>query len=156
MPKPDPLSLLSLHSDDYFMKQAYQQALIAFDEGEVPVGAVVTCENRIVAKAYNQTEKLEDSTAHAEMLALTAASNHLGSKYLMDCTLYVTLEPCLMCGGASFWTQINRLVYGAPDTSRGYSLAGAAVLHPKTEVVAGVLLTESKELLDDFFRKIRN
>lgn len=138
------------------MKQAYQQAVMAFDEGEVPVGAVVTCDNRIIAKAYNQTEKLEDSTAHAEMLALTAASSNLGSKYLVDCTLYVTLEPCLMCAGATFWTQISRIVYGASDPIRGYSLVGNRILHPKTELVSGVMQAQCKSLLDDFFRKIRN
>ena len=150
------MSLLSVHSDEHFMKQAYQQAMIAFKEGEVPVGAVVTCDNRIVAKAHNQTEKLEDSTAHAEMLALTAASNNLGSKYLVDCTLYVTLEPCVMCAGATFWTQISRIVYGALDPIRGYSLQGSKILHPNTELVSGVMQAESKSLLDDFFRKIRN
>ena len=150
------MSLLSVHSDEHFMKQAYQQAMIAFKEGEVPVGAVVTCDNRIVAKAHNQTEKLEDSTAHAEMLALTAASNNLGSKYLVDCTLYVTLEPCVMCAGATFWTQISRIVYGALDPIRGYSLHGSKILHPNTELVSGVMQAESKSLLDDFFRKIRN
>ena len=138
------------------MKQAYQQAVTAFDEGEVPVGAIVTCENRIVAKAYNQTERLNDSTAHAEMLALTAASNSLGSKYLADCTLYVTLEPCVMCAGATFWTQISRIVYGASDPLRGYSVYGNKILHPKTELVSGLMEKESKALLDDFFRKIRN
>jgi len=150
------LSLISVHSDEYFMKQAYQQALVAFDEGEVPVGAIVTCDNRIIGKSYNQTERLEDSTAHAEMLAITAASNNLGSKYLAECTLYVTLEPCVMCAGATFWSQISRIVYGASDPQRGYSIYGTKILHPKTELVSGVMEKESKGLLDDFFKKIRN
>lgn len=146
---------LSIHSDEHFMKQALNQALMAFEEGEVPVGAVVTCDNQIIAKAYNQTEKLNDSTAHAEMLALTSASNHLGSKYLVDCTLFVTLEPCLMCAGATFWTQIGRIVFGAADPLRGYSAVGPNALHPKTEIVSGIMKAESRRLLDDFFRKIR-
>ena len=121
-------------SDTYFMQKALQEAQIAFEQGEVPVGAVITIGERIIAKAHNLTEKLTDVTAHAEMQAITAASEYLGGKYLMDCTLYVTLEPCVMCAGALYWSQIGRLVYGATDSKRGYHLFGN-LLHPKTQVV---------------------
>ena len=146
---------LSIHSDEHFMKQAYQQALIAREEGEVPVGAVVVCQNRVIAKAYNQTEKLTDVTAHAEMIALTAAFEYLGAKYLPDCTLFVTLEPCVMCAGASNWAQIARLVYGASDNRRGYNQAAGNLLHPKTKIESGLMQKECKKLLDDFFEELR-
>ncbi len=146
---------LQIHTDEYFMKQALLQAERALEEGEIPVGAVVVCENRIIAKAYNQTERLQDVTAHAEMLAITSAQNHLGSKYLNDCTLFVSLEPCNMCGGALYWTQIGRVVYGAADEKRGYSSTSKKILHPKTKVEFGLLSSHSEVLIEEFFRKMR-
>lgn len=147
--------MVDLYTDDYFMREALKEAKIAFDEGEVPVGAVVVCKNRIIGRAHNQTERLTDSTAHAEMLAVTAASNYLGSKYLNECTLYVTLEPCVMCAGALHWVQLMKLVYGADDVQRGYTLVSSPLLHPRTEVVKGIKQQECKTLVDDFFRRIR-
>jgi tRNA(adenine34) deaminase len=147
--------MIELYTDDYFMREALKEAKIAFDDGEVPVGAVVVCKNRIIGRAHNQTERLTDSTAHAEMLAVTAASNYLGSKYLNECTLYVTLEPCVMCAGALHWVQLMKLVYGAPDVQRGYTLVSSPLLHPRTEVVKGIQSQECKTLVDDFFRRIR-
>lgn len=141
--------------DSYFTRMAMQQAQYAMEEGEVPVGAVIVSNNRIIAKAYNQTEKLQDPTAHAEMLAITSAFNFLGAKYLPDCTLYVTLEPCLMCAGALHWAQLGALVYSADDTEKGYTTYGISPLHPKTKVKKGILADESKMLLQDFFRKLR-
>lgn len=146
---------MELYTDEYFMREALKEAQKAFDIDEIPVGAVVVCKNRIIARAHNQTEKLTDATAHAEMLAATAASNYLGSKYLNECTLYVTLEPCVMCAGALHWVQLQKLVYGASDVQRGYSLVQSQVLHPKTEVVKGIKAAEAKELIDNFFRKLR-
>jgi tRNA(adenine34) deaminase len=146
---------MDLYTDDYFMREAMKEANKAFEIGEVPVGAVVVCQNKIIARAHNQTEKLTDATAHAEMLAVTSAANYLGSKYLNECTLFVTLEPCVMCAGALHWVQLQKLVFGAEDVQRGYSLAKSPLLHPKTEVVKGVKGDESKELLDKFFKRIR-
>lgn len=146
---------MDLYSDEYFMREALKEAGKAFDNGEVPVGAVVVSMNKIIARAHNQTEQLTDATAHAEMLAITAASNFLGSKYLSECTLYVTLEPCMMCAGALHWVQLMKLVYGASDIQRGYSLSKSPVLHPKTNVVKGVRQDECKMLVDDFFKRIR-
>jgi tRNA(adenine34) deaminase len=146
---------MELFTDEYFMREALKEAQKAFEAGEVPVGAVVVCKNRIIARAHNQTEKLTDATAHAEMLAVTAAANFLGSKYLSECTLYVTLEPCVMCAGALHWVQLQKLVFGASDVQRGYSLIHAPLLHPKTEVFKGLKGEESKTLIDDFFRRIR-
>lgn len=148
--------MLSVLSDPYFMQQALAQARQAYDDGEVPVGAVIVCDNRIIARAHNQTEQLTDVTAHAEILALTAASNHLGSKYLPDCTLFVTLEPCVMCAGALAWAQIGRIVYGAADEKRGFTLyGGASLLHPKTRVETGVLENDCAMLMKAFFRTKR-
>lgn len=147
---------MELYTDDYFMREALKEAAKALEISEVPVGAVVVCKNRIIARGHNQTEKLTDATAHAEMLSVTAASNYLGSKYLNECTLYVTLEPCVMCAGALHWTQLQRLVYGASDVQRGYSLIGTPLLHPRTEVLKGVKSNECKELIDVFFRSLRN
>lgn len=147
---------MDLYSDEYFMREALKEAAKAFAIEEVPVGAVVVCKNRIIARAHNQTEKLTDATAHAEMLAVTAAANYLGSKYLSECTLYVTLEPCVMCSGALHWVQLQKLVFGASDLQRGYSQVSSPLLHPKTEVVRGIQAEESKKLLEDFFRRIRN
>lgn len=147
---------MELFTDEYFMREALKEAQKAFDEGEVPVGAVVVCKNRIIARAHNQTEKLTDATAHAEMLAVTAAANYLGSKYLNECTLYVTLEPCVMCAGALHWVQLQRLVFGASDVQRGYSLVKSPLLHARTEVEKGLKGEESKTLIDDFFKRIRD
>lgn len=141
--------------DNYFMKKALQEAEIAFENDEVPVGAVVVANNRIIGRAHNLTERLKDVTAHAEMQAITAASNFLGGKYLHGCTLYVTLEPCQMCAGGLYWSQISRVVYGAADTERGFRVMGGR-LHPKTEVVGGVMEKESEELLKRFFIQKRN
>ena len=144
-----------MFSDEYFMGIALQEAASAGDEGEIPVGAVVVSHNRIIAKGHNQTERLTDVTAHAEVLAITAAEQFLGSKYLPQCTLYVTLEPCVMCAGALFWAQIGRLVIGAPDPKRGYSLVQPSLLHPKTRLTKGILAEESLALLAKFFRGLR-
>jgi tRNA(adenine34) deaminase len=146
---------MELYTDEYFMREALKEAQKALEIGEVPVGAVVVCMNRIIARGHNQTEKLTDATAHAEMLAVTAAANHLGSKYLNECTLYVTLEPCVMCAGALHWVQLQKLVFGALDIQRGFSLVSTPLLHPKTEVVKGVKAEECKKLIDSFFREIR-
>ena len=148
--------MLTIFSDEHFMKQALKEAEAAFELGEVPVGAVVVCQSQIIARAHNQTEQLNDVTAHAEVLALTAASNYLGSKYLQDCTLYVTLEPCVMCAGALQWAQLGRLVYGAPDDKRGFMAFGKKLLHPRTQVEYGVLLEECSTLMKSFFRKLRD
>lgn len=141
--------------DEYFMRQALAEARMAADEDEVPIGAVVVCDDSIVARAHNNTEQLCDVTAHAEMLAFTAAANALGSKFLTRCTLYVTVEPCTMCAGAAGWTQTGRVVYGARDEKKGYSTVGTSMLHPHTEVVGGVLEDECKALMQEFFKKKR-
>ena len=146
---------MELYTDEYFMREALKEADKARQSAEVPVGAVIVCGNRIIARAHNQTEKLTDATAHAEMLAVTAASNHLGSKYLNECTLYVTLEPCVMCAGALHWVQLKKLVFGASDVQRGFTLVSTPLLHPKTEVVKGIKALEAKELIDSFFKEIR-
>ena len=146
---------MELYSDEYFMREALKEARKALDLGEVPVGAIVVCQNKIIGRSHNQTEQLTDSTAHAEMLAITAASHYLGSKYLNECTLYVTLEPCVMCAGALHWVQLQQLVYGARDIQRGYSLVSTPLLHPKTMVRYGTGEQESKELLHQFFKKLR-
>jgi tRNA(adenine34) deaminase len=149
------VSQYSLYSDEYFMQLALYEAQYAAELGEIPVGAVVVCQNRVIAKAHNQTEQLHDVTAHAEIIAITAAAQWLGSKYLKDCTLYVTLEPCTMCAGALYWAQLGRLVYGASDDKRGYSQLLSKVLHPKTRVEKGVLEVEISELLTNFFKRMR-
>lgn len=141
--------------DEYFMEMALILAEEAADSGEIPVGAIVVCRNRIIAKARNQTEQLTDVTAHAELMAITSATQYLGSKYLPDCTMYVTLEPCVMCAGALFWSQIGRLVIGASDPKRGYSRFGSSLLHPKTRLETGVLAEESQALLVKFFNRLR-
>jgi tRNA(adenine34) deaminase len=147
--------MLSIHSNEYFMQQAYRQAELAFKAGEVPVGAVVVCQNQIIARTHNQTELLNDVTAHAEILAITAAAQAIGSKYLNDCTLYVTLEPCVMCAGALAWAQLGKLVYGASEEKRGFQQLQKPVLHPKTIVQGGVLKDECTALLLVFFHKRR-
>lgn len=139
-------------NDEYFMKKAFAEALLAFEKGEVPVGAVVVSNNKIIARAHNLTETLTDVTAHAEMQAITAAANLLGGKYLNDCILYVTLEPCVMCAGALGWSQIGRVVFGAHDPKRGYRKFAPKTIHPKTEVLGGIFETECAELLQEFFQ----
>ena len=146
---------MDIFSDEYFMKRALQEAQEAYEAGEVPVGALVVSQNKIIAKGSNQVELLNDVTAHAEVIALTAAANNLGAKYLNDCTLYVTLEPCVMCAGALYWSQIGKMVYGASDPKRGYGRIDENLLHPKTEVVAGICAEESKLLLQEFFKSKR-
>ena len=144
----------AIFDDDYFMRKALQEAEVAFDKGEVPVGAVIVVDNRIIARAHNLTELLTDVTAHAEMQAITAASNFLGGKYLHKCTLYVTLEPCQMCAGALFWSQISTIIYGAKDEQRGCGAMGTK-LHPKTMIRGGILADEASELLKRFFSEKR-
>jgi len=141
--------------DTYFMKKALQEAELAFEKGEIPIGAIIVIDNRIIARAHNLTEKLNDVTAHAEMQAITAAANFLGGKYLINCTLYVTLEPCQMCAGALYWSQISKIVYGSRDEVRG-CLNLKTKLHPKTEIIGGVLAEESSQLLKRFFLEKRN
>jgi len=147
--------MLSIHGDDYFMKQALKEAQRAYDQDEVPVGAVIVYDNRIIARTHNQTEMLTDVTAHAEILAITAASDFLGNKYLQKCTLYVTLEPCVMCAGASFWSQLSRVVYGAGDDQRGFMRYGKELLHPKTIVEYGVLHRECSDIMRRYFSEKR-
>lgn len=149
------MSIAPLYTDEHFMREALKEAQKAFDADEVPVGAVVVANNKIIGRAHNLTELLNDVTAHAEMQAITSAANALGGKYLIDCALYVTLEPCVMCAGALFWSQITKVVYGASDAKRGYNLLGQSVLHPKTEIISGVLEKECSDLLKDFFKKKR-
>lgn len=141
--------------DIRFMKMAFDEAKAAAAEGEIPVGAVVVCSGVVIARAHNLTETLTDVTAHAEMQVITAAASYLGGKYLDQCTLYVTLEPCTMCAGAIGWSQLKRLVYGASDDKRGYTLFAPGALHPKTEVTAGVMADECAQIVVDFFRKRR-
>lgn len=144
-----------MNQDEYFMKEALREAEAARSEGEVPIGAVVVARGRVIARGHNMTERLHDPTAHAEMIALTAATEALGGKYLQDCTLYVTVEPCPMCAAAHCWAQTARIVYGAPDPKRGYSLYSPSLLHPRTEVVSGVLALECGNLVADFFKDKR-
>jgi tRNA(adenine34) deaminase len=148
--------LLTVFSDGYYMKEALKEAQRAFDEDEVPIGAVVVCNNKIIARGYNQTERLNDVTAHAEMIAITSAANHLGSKYLTDCDLFVTVEPCVMCAGALYWAQFKRVIFGAADPKRGFNKISQNMLHPKTELVKGVMQKESEELMKKFFLKLRD
>lgn len=146
---------LSVFSDEHFMREALKEAQKAFDRDEVPVGAVIVSNNRIIARSHNLTETLKDVTAHAEMQAITAAANFLGGKYLEDCKLYVTLEPCIMCAGALFWSQISYVIYGASDEKRGCQSVGKNLFHPKTIVKGGVLSEECAALMKDFFKKKR-
>jgi tRNA(adenine34) deaminase len=147
---------LTVFSDESFMREALKEAQKAFDADEVPVGAIVVCQNKIIARAHNLTERLNDVTAHAEMQAITAAANYLNGKYLNECTLYVTLEPCVMCAGAIAWAQLGKLVYGAPDTKRGFHLLeNNKILHPKTTLISGILADESAALIKTFFQKKR-
>ncbi len=142
---------LTFFTDEHWMRQAIREAKAAALADEVPVGAVVVCRDRIIARGHNQTERLGDVTAHAEMIALTSAANHLGAKFLPDCTMYVTLEPCAMCAGALAWAQLGRLVYGAPDERRGFMTFGKRMLHPKTIVEFGIMMQECADLIQDFF-----
>ena len=141
--------------DTHFMQEALKEARKAFELDEVPVGAVIVCENKIIVRAHNLSEKLTDATAHAEMQTFTSASSLLGGKYLNECTLYVTIEPCPMCAGASFWTHLGKIVYGAKDEKRGYSVLSDKIIHPKTKIVSGILADECGELMKEFFRKKR-
>ena len=141
-----------MENDIIYMKQALAEANEAYKQGEIPIGAVVVCRDKIIAKSHNLTELLHDVTAHAEMQAITSAAEHLGGKYLNDCTLYVTVEPCVMCAGAIGWSQLGRLVYGASDEKRGYSQYAPNALHPKTEVVKGVMEDEAAEMMETFFK----
>lgn len=147
--------MINPFDDTYYMKKALQEAEMAFDKGEIPVGAIIVVEDRIIARTHNLTELLNDVTAHAEMQAITSAANFLGGKYLNKCTLYVTLEPCQMCAGALFWSQISKIVYGASDLQRGFKTMGTT-LHPKTEVVSGILAEEASALMKRFFIEKRN
>ncbi|WP_281336694.1 nucleoside deaminase [Flavobacterium eburneipallidum] len=141
-------------TDEYFMKKALQEAEMAFEKDEIPVGALIVIDNKVIARGHNLTEMLNDVTAHAEMQAITAAANFLGGKYLTECTLYVTLEPCQMCAGALYWSQISKIVFGASDEHRGFEKMGTQ-LHPKTTVVRGVLANEASELMKAFFARKR-
>jgi tRNA(adenine34) deaminase len=147
-------NLETIFTDEYFMKKALQEAEIAFEKDEIPVGAVIVVNDTIIARTHNLTELLHDVTAHAEMQAITSAANFLGGKYLKGCTLYVTLEPCQMCAGALYWSQISKIVFGATDSKRGYKTLGTQI-HPKTEVVSGILEKECAELMTSFFQKKR-
>ena len=147
--------MLSIYSDDYFMGQALREAEKARDAGEIPVGAVVVCQKQIIARAHNQTQILNDVTAHAEIMAITAASSHLGNKYLNECTLYVTLEPCIMCAGALAWAQLDCVVYGASDEKRGFMRYGKELLHPKTKLEYGIKHDECAALMTEFFAQKR-
>jgi len=142
--------------DDFFMNEALKEAKLALSIDEVPIGAVIVSNGKIIGRGHNLTERLNDVTAHAEMQAFTAAANFLGGKYLKDCTLYVTIEPCVMCAGASYWTQISRIVYGAPDIQRGFRRISQAILHPKTEIVGGIKEIECGSLVKEFFLSKRN
>lgn len=146
---------LSVFSDEHYMKEALKEAALAFDADEVPVGAVIVHNNRVIARAHNLSERLNDATAHAEMQAITAASEFMGAKFLEECTLYVTLEPCLMCAGACFWSRIGRIVFGARDEKRGFGLMKGHVLHPDTIVESGILQKECGELITGFFKQKR-
>ena len=146
---------LSLYSDAYFMKEAFKEAQKAYDADEVPVGAVIVCNNQIIARAHNLTERLNDVTAHAEMQAITAAANYLGGKYLNECTLFVTLEPCVMCAGAIHWAQFQKIVFAASDPKRGYLRLNQSVLHPKTIVEHGMMAQECSNIILDFFKEKR-
>jgi tRNA(adenine34) deaminase len=148
-------SSLNLYTDAYFMREAFKEAQKAYDADEVPVGAVVVCNNQIIARAHNLTERLNDVTAHAEMQAITAAANYLGGKYLNECTLYVTLEPCIMCAGAIHWAQLKKIVFAAADPKRGYLRLNQSVLHPKTIVESGVMALECGNIITDFFKEKR-
>ncbi|HEY1025986.1 MAG TPA: nucleoside deaminase [Sphingobacteriaceae bacterium] len=146
----------SIAPDEFFMKEALKEANTALSLDEIPIGAVVVANGRIIGRGHNLTEKLNDVTAHAEMLAFTAAANYLGGKYLQGCTLYVTMEPCIMCAGASYWTQVSRIVFGAYDPQRGFLRVNPKITHPKTEITGGILENICSDLVKDFFKSKRN
>ncbi len=148
---------MTAYSHEFYMKLALQEAQTAYRKGEVPIGAIVVIDNKIIAKGHNQTEVLQDVTAHAEMIALTSAFNFLGAKYLLNASLYVTLEPCVMCAGALYWSKIKRVIYGASDEKYGFKCkTNHAILHPKTEIISGVLAQECSQIIKDFFKQKRN
>lgn len=147
--------MIDIYSDEYFMKEALKEAGKAYEEDEIPVGAVVTAGNRVIGRGHNLTERLNDVTAHAEMQALTAAAGYLGGKYLHDCTLYVTIEPCVMCAGAAYWFQVGKIIFGAYDEKRGFSKVKSPLLHPKTLVTGGMMEGECGALMQEFFKRKR-
>ena len=144
------------YDDEYFMRMALEEARLAFDEGEVPVGGVIVCGDKVIARGHNLVMRLNDPTAHVEMQLITCATDYLGSRYLQDCTLYVTLEPCVMCAGAMYWANLGKVVYGAADPKRGASTVGQRLYHPKTEIVSGVLESECSEIMKEFFNSKRD
>ena len=146
---------MQMFTHEYFMKEALKEAQKAFDQDEVPVGAVVVAENKIIARAHNLTERLNDVTAHAEMQAITSAANYLSGKYLIDCSIYITLEPCVMCAGALYWSQVSKLIYGAKDEKRGFSNQASNLLHPKTDIITGILEEECSLIIKQFFKAKR-
>jgi len=145
----------AISPDDFFMKEALKEARLALAEDEIPIGAIVVCKGQIIGRGHNLTERLNDVSAHAEMQALTAAANYMGGKYLKDCTLYVTLEPCVMCAGASYWFQLSKIVFGAYDTQRGFGRISQKITHPKTIITGGIFENECSELVREFFKKKR-
>ena len=147
--------MLSIQTDEHFMKEALKEAKKALEKDEVPIGAIIVYKNKVIARAFNQVESLMDTTAHAEVLAITSASSFLNSKYLSECTLYVTLEPCIMCAGALFWSQIDRIVFGAADDKRGFMRYGKELLHPQTKLEYGVLHDDCSHLIKDYFKSKR-
>jgi tRNA(adenine34) deaminase len=147
--------MINPFNDEYYMRKALQEAEKAAEEGEVPIGAVIVCQQQIIARAHNQTERLKDVTAHAEIVAITAAAEYLGAKYLTDCTMYVTIEPCTMCAGALAWAQVGKIVYGAAEDKRGFMRFGREMLHPKTQLAYGVLHDECAALMSNFFKAKR-
>ncbi|MCZ2101605.1 MAG: nucleoside deaminase [Chitinophagales bacterium] len=147
--------MLSIYTDDYFMQQAILEAQKGAEADEIPVGAIIVCQNKIIARAHNQTEVLQDVSAHAEMIAITSAASYLGSKYLTECTMYITLEPCVMCAGALYWSQISRIVYGASDEKRGFMRYGKELLHPSTKLEYGIKHDACAQLMTRFFEKKR-
>lgn len=147
--------LLTPRDDEYYMRIALDRARLAYDSGEVPIGAVVVCNGEVIGTGYNQTESLSDVTAHAEMIALTSAQNHLGAKSLPDCTLYVTVEPCAMCAGAAMWSRLRRVVWGASEPKVGFSTLNPRILHPKTTITSGILEEECRSLMQSFFKSRR-
>jgi tRNA(adenine34) deaminase len=148
--------MLNIYTDEYFMKQALMEAERAFHADEIPVGAIIVSNNKIIAKAHNQTELLNDVTAHAEIIAITSAASHLGAKYLQECTMFITLEPCVMCAGALYWSQIGRVVYGADDDKKGFMRFGKEMLHPSTKLEFGIMYEECSHLLKEFFKMKRS
>jgi len=148
--------MLNFFTDEYFMKEALKEAQQAFKKDEIPIGAVIVYNNKIIARGHNLTETLQDPTAHAEMQVITSATNYIGSKYLTDCSIYVTLEPCIMCAGALAWSQISKIVYAASDPKKGFTIVNSRILHPKTEIINGILEKECSLILNVFFKKLRN